>query len=106
MRTALSEEQIDRLGDEADQWRREHYPYSDPSERPNWLAASPLIDGWRQGFSVGWISAYERYQVNRLQQEREALLARLEFVLARTPTEDRLYTFPDGESWPASQALG
>jgi hypothetical protein len=109
----LTEEQMEWLGTEAEQWRLERYPYSAPQgaaqDALTLISASnqmlATVDGWRQGFSVGWISAYERYEVSRLQREREDLLARLEFVLARTPTEDGLYTFPDGESWSASQAL-
>jgi hypothetical protein len=108
-KTSLSDEIIERLGDEAQAWMREHYPHADPLAVT--LAVygrsemASTITGWRQGFPVGWICAYEKYEVERLEEERKELLARLEFVLARTPTEDGLYTFPDGESWPASQAL-
>jgi hypothetical protein len=38
-------------------------------------------------------------------EDPEMLAAKLEFVLARTPVEDGVYTFPDGDSWPAGSAL-
>jgi hypothetical protein len=105
----LSEKTIEQVGEEAQAWMHEHYPHADPlavalAVYPK-SEMTPTINGWRQGFPVGWICAYERYEVARLKTERAELLARLEFVLARTPTDDGLYTFPDGDSWPASQAL-
>jgi hypothetical protein len=106
----LNEETIERLGDEAQAWMHEHYPHADSVASnlvslPYPKSLTSTLNGWLQGFPVGWICAYERYEVERLKSERAELLARLEFVLARTPTDDGLYTFPDGDSWPASQAL-
>lgn len=38
-----------------------------------------------------------------LSEQVQDLTAKLKFLLARTPTEDGTYTFPDGETWDAAK---
>ena len=44
-------------------------------------------------------------ELEGLTEELRDVTGKLNFLLARTPTDDNLMTFPDGDIWPASQAL-